>query len=106
MPTDPAPTRWLLAAAPDDHPHDLWALGADLEPGTLVAAYRLGLFPMSADDELGWWSPCQRGVIPLAEYDATRSLRRAARGFVIRVDTAFDQVIAGCADPARPAGWI
>lgn len=106
MPVEPPPTRWTLAPAPDDHPHDLWALGADLEPGTLVAAYRLGLFPMGAGEELGWWSPRERGVIPLAGYEPSRSLRRAARGFEIRIDTAFDKVVAGCADPARPSGWI
>jgi leucyl/phenylalanyl-tRNA--protein transferase len=105
-PVEPPPTRWSLAAAPDDHPDDLWALGGDLEPGTLLAAYRLGLFPMRAGGEIGWWSPAERGVIPLEGYRPSRSLRRATRGFEIRIDTALRDVIAGCANPTRPGGWI
>lgn len=106
MPGEPPPTRWALRAAPDDHPHDLWSLGADLEPGTMLAAYRLGLFPMPTDEGLGWWSPAARGIVPLGGYVPSRSLLRSARGFEIRVDTAFAQVIAGCADPRRGGGWI
>jgi leucyl/phenylalanyl-tRNA---protein transferase len=66
---------------------DLLAVGADLEPGTLLAAYRTGLFPMHVEpwDErrLGWWSPDPRGVL--------RSLRRSLRRFTITVDTCFDR---------------
>ena len=43
MPREPQPTTWQLRAAPDDHDGDLWAAGADLSPGTLLVAYRLGL---------------------------------------------------------------
>ena len=47
---------------------DLVAVGADLEPGTLLAAYRLGLFPMglgaAGHRPMGWWSPDPRGVLP------------------------------------------
>ena len=46
MAREPQPTPWRLEAPPDDYRDDLWALGADLEPGTLLAAYRLALFPM------------------------------------------------------------
>ncbi len=106
MPLDPSPTSWSLSRPPDDHPHDAWGLGADLEPGTLLAAYRTGLFPMRVEGDLVWWSPARRAVIPVAGFRASRSLRRAARGFEIRVDTAFADVINGCADPARPHGWI
>jgi leucyl/phenylalanyl-tRNA--protein transferase len=45
-------------------------------------------------------------VIPVERFAPSRSLRRAARGFEIRVDTAFAAVIDGCADPVRPHGWI
>jgi leucyl/phenylalanyl-tRNA--protein transferase len=91
---------------PADHPHDAWGLGADLEPGTLLAAYKAGLFPMRVDDELIWWSPARRAVIPVASFSPSRSLRRAARGYEIRVDTSFRDVINACADPERPHGWI
>ena len=55
---------------------------------------------------LGWWSPDPRGVIPLDGVRVTRSLRRSVRRYEVRVDTAFAEVIDGCADPHRPHGWI
>ena len=106
MPSEPPPTTWTLERPPADHPHDVWALGADLEPGTLLAAYRLGLFPMPVEDHLVWWSPEERAVIPVTAFQAHAPLRRAARGYEIRVDTAFGEVVRGCADPRRPHGWI
>jgi leucyl/phenylalanyl-tRNA---protein transferase len=82
-------------------------IGADLAPGTLLAAYRHGLFPMPLSrTDLGWWSPDPRGVLPLDGLHISRSLRRASRRFEIRVDTAFAQVVAACADPRRRGGWI
>ncbi len=106
MPIEPPPTTWAFARPPGDHPHDAWGLGADLDPGTLLAAYRAGLFPMRVEGELIWWSPVRRAVIPVAGFRATRSLRRAARGYEIRVNTAFADVVRHCADPQRPHGWI
>ena len=92
---------------PDQDIGDLVAVGADLAPGTLLAAYRTGLFPMPDPDVgLGWWSPVRRGVLRLGDLRVTRSLRQSARRFEVRVDTAFAEVIAGCADPSRPQGWI
>src|SRR6476661_5908044 len=55
MPSEPPPTTWSIARPPADHPHDVWAIGADLEPGTLLTAYRLGLFPMPVEDTLVGW---------------------------------------------------
>ncbi len=106
MEREPSPTSWHLRPAPDDHPHDLWAAGADLEPGTLLAAYRLGLFPMPVHDTIGWFSPVWRAVFPLEPFTPSRSLRRARRRYEIRVDQAFDAVIAGCARPGEPESWI
>ena len=108
MPVEPPPTPWELpdpAAAGD---HDLVGIGADLEAGTLLAAYRRGLFPMpiSGAPRLGWWSPDPRGVLPLDGLVVPRSLRRSQRRYEVRVDTAFDAVVAACADPGRDGGWI
>lgn len=105
MPIEPAPTVWGMTPPPDDA-DDLVALGADLEPGTVLAAYRCGLFPMPVDDTLGWWSPRRRGVLELSELKVSRSLAKSCRRFEVRVDTAFDEVLAGCADPGRDGGWI
>lgn len=86
----------------------LLGLGADLEPGTLLAAYRSGIFPMPIGPEevIGWWSPDPRAIIPLDGLYVSQSLRRSLLKYEVSFDTAFDGVVAGCADPARPHGWI
>ncbi|WP_347882172.1 leucyl/phenylalanyl-tRNA--protein transferase [Nocardioides sp. CER19] len=109
MPIEPPPSPWLFADPDDDRYDDLVGLGADLEPGTLLAAYRRGLFPMPGDrrqDPLLWFCPVRRGVLPLDGLKVSKSLRRSARDFEVRVDTAFDEVVTACADPSRPQGWI
>lgn len=87
---------------------EIVGIGADLEAGTLLAAYRAGLFPMRLRPRgpLAWWSPDPRGVIPVDGLHVSRSLRRASRRFEIRVDVAFEAVVRSCADPSRPHGWI
>ncbi|MCC7417294.1 MAG: leucyl/phenylalanyl-tRNA--protein transferase [Acidobacteria bacterium] len=99
----PSPAAWPAG--------DLIAVGGDLEPSTIVAAYRQGVFPMVLDAEepepmLGWWSPDPRGILPLDLLRVSASLRRSARRFDVRVDTAFAQVVRACADPSRESGWI
>src|SRR5690606_31068564 len=114
VPIEPSPSLWGLAeVARDlsrlDPSDDLVAIGADLEPGTLLAAYRCGLFPMPSGAEADppmWFLPVRRGVLPLDEMKVSRSLRRSARTMEIRVNTAFDEVIAACGDPSRPHAWI
>ena len=88
---------------------DAIVMGGALDPATVIAAYRRGLFPMIADAPrpvLVWWSPEPRAILPLDGFRLTRSLERSARRFEVRVDTSFGDVIARCADPARPRGWI
>ena len=106
-PRRPPPTRWTLPD-PRQAGDDLVGVGADLEPGTLLAAYRQGLFPMRLEDHgpLGWWSPNPRGVIPIEGWHVARSLRRATRYYDVTVDSEFAAVIRGCGDPSRPHGWI
>lgn len=81
-------------------------VGADLEPGTLLAAYRSGLFPMPTESALVWWSPDPRGVLPLDGLRVSRSLRKSCDLYEVRIDTVFADVVAACASPARPHGWI
>ncbi|HZI97555.1 MAG TPA: leucyl/phenylalanyl-tRNA--protein transferase, partial [Actinomycetales bacterium] len=99
-----------LALAEAEPGEDLLGVGGDLAPSTLVAAYSRGLFPMGLGrhgrGRLGWWSPDPRGVLPLDGLRVSRSLRRSARSMEIRVDTAFDEVVAGCADRRREGRWI
>jgi leucyl/phenylalanyl-tRNA--protein transferase len=109
-PVEPPPTPWLLDSATATPGDDLVAAGADLEPGTLLAAYRIGLFPMGLGRHgrgtTGWWSPDPRGVIPVGALKVQRSLRKTLGRFEVRVDTAFDEVVRQCADPARQGRWI
>jgi leucyl/phenylalanyl-tRNA--protein transferase len=110
VPIEPPPTPWAFPDVRRATGDDVVAVGADLAPGTLLAAYRGALFPMPLDGAdgglLGWWSPDPRGILPLDGLRVSRSLRRSCARFDVRVDTAFEEVIDACADPARPRGWI
>ena len=109
MPTEPPVTGWVFPDLTGSDADDLVGMGADLEPGTLLEAYRRGMFPMPGDDLVDgmlWWSPVERGILPLDGMRVTRSLRQSARTMEIRVDTAFAEVVEACGDPARDSGWI
>ena len=107
---EPSPSRWSFGDPSGYDPlDDLVAMGADLEPGTLLAAYRNGLFPMpigEPGDPMCWFCPVRRGILPLDGLVVSKSLRRSVRDHEIRVDTAFAEVINACGDPSRPSGWI
>jgi leucyl/phenylalanyl-tRNA---protein transferase len=108
--TEPEPTAWQFPA-PDTADEDgIVGVGADLEPGTLLHAYRHGLFPMPVGDRdrlvLAWWSPDPRAVVPLDGLVVSRSLRRSCRRYDVRVDSAFPAVIDACADEGRTGRWI
>jgi leucyl/phenylalanyl-tRNA--protein transferase len=106
-PIEPAASRWAMPTAGPVDDSDIVAVGADLEPGTLLAAYRSGLFPMPFDRRrIAWFSPDPRGILPLDGLHVSRSLRRSVRRFELRVDTAFREVMEACGDPDRPGGWI
>jgi len=108
----PAPvgtTRWAFPPASRWPDGDLIAVGGDLEPATLIAAYRAGIFPMiveAPESVLAWWSPDPHGILPLEHLRVTRSLRQSAKRYEVRVDTCFTDVIRHCADPSREKAWI
>lgn len=84
-----------------------------LTPQILLRAYTMGLFPMAdsrRSSKLHWIDPEERGVLPLDRFHVPRSLRKTLRRghFEIRINTAFDAVIAGCAEAkeGRPDTWI
>lgn len=118
MPVEPPPSSCdlpdPLALPPELAHEDLVGLGADLEPGTLLRAYRAGLFPMhvslvddgSQDEVIGWWSPQPRGILPLDSLTVSRSLRQSCRRMRTTVDQAFLDVVDGCADRDRTGRWI
>jgi leucyl/phenylalanyl-tRNA--protein transferase len=85
----------------------LVAQGGDLEPSTLVAAYRRGIFPWPYDEHaLLWWSPDPRAIMPLDGLHVSRRLARTLRTdrFRLTLNAAFPAVIDGCAD--RDQTWI
>ena len=84
-----------------------------ITPQVLLKAYSVGVFPMAesaTDPSLYWVEPEERGIIPLNDFHISHSLKKSVRhaGFEIRVDTAFDAVIAHCAEvsSSRPETWI
>ncbi len=83
----------------------------ELTPSMLLGAYCQGWFPMADDDgTIGWYDPDPRTIIPLDGFHVSRSLARRLRQevFEVRCDTAFREVMLGCAAPApgRETTWI
>ena len=92
-------------AFPDPYeaePDGLLAVGGDLTPHRLVAAYSLGLFPWYHEDTPPLrWTPDPRCILLPEEFHLPRSLGRAMRSdrFTFSLDRAFDRVIKSCAEP-------
>jgi leucyl/phenylalanyl-tRNA--protein transferase len=103
VPPDPA----LDPPAPGE---GLVALGGTLDPATVLAAYRRGVFPWSSDPVVTWWSPDPRAVFDLERWRPHRSILRSVRraGWRFSVDLDFSGVMAGCAAPleGREETWI
>ncbi|MEO7061358.1 MAG: leucyl/phenylalanyl-tRNA--protein transferase [Lapillicoccus sp.] len=110
MPVVPEPSGYVFDVARAAPGEDLIGVGADLAPGTLLTAYASGVFPMGIGRQgrrpMGWWSPDPRGILRPEDLRISRSLRKSLRHFEIRVDTAFAEVVAGCAEPSREGRWI
>ena len=89
----------------------LLAVGGDLSPERLLAAYREGIFPWYGDGEpILWWSPDPRFVLFPNELRVSRSMGQFLKKGVVRItfDQAFREVIAACRRP-RPdqnGTWI
>jgi leucyl/phenylalanyl-tRNA--protein transferase len=92
-------------------PDGLLAVGGDLHPQRLLAAYRKGIFPWFSDGQpVLWWTPDPRMVLFPDELKVSRSLRKTLRRgeFEVTFDRCFGEVVRGCAAPrARSDGtWI
>ncbi len=88
--------------APEDFP---LAVGGDLSPERLIFAYSLGIFPWySEGDPILWWSPDPRMVLFPENLKISRSLKKVLknRGFKVKFDTNFEEVIRNCATVHRP----
>jgi leucyl/phenylalanyl-tRNA---protein transferase len=82
---------------------------ADITPDILLRAYAMGIFPMAQgrdDPDIHWVDPRLRGVMPLGGMHLSQSLRKRLRrdDYRVSVDTAFAEVLTGCA--ARAETWI
>ena len=105
-----APSGWSWPDPGSADASGILGFGADLEPETLVDAYRRGIFPWPHDDTpLPWFSPDPRAVIAVGGVRTSRSLRQRLRrsGWETTFDAAFEEVIEGCAEPRPGQGtWI
>ncbi|MDI6749417.1 MAG: leucyl/phenylalanyl-tRNA--protein transferase [Rhodocyclaceae bacterium] len=110
---------WLLPDSPFPpvsralaEPNGLLCAGGDLSPPRLLAAYRRGIFPWFSEGEpILWWSPDPRMVLFPEALKISRSLAKTLRNtdYQVKLDTAFDAVIAACAATPRPGQhgtWI
>ncbi|MCW5581973.1 MAG: leucyl/phenylalanyl-tRNA--protein transferase, partial [Luteimonas sp.] len=99
-PCSPFPPVDLALRQPDG----LLAFGGDLSPARLLNAYRHGIFPWFSEGQpILWWSPDPRMVFRTDGARLSTRFRRSLRAspWVVRADTAFDTVVARCADAPR-----
>ena len=110
MPTPLDASVWDFPTPEQMPKDDLVTLGADLNPETLIDSYKHGIFPMHLQienkREIGWWSPQQRGILPLNKINISSSLKKSMKKYFVTFDQDFDAVIDGCGDDKRPKGWI
>lgn len=109
-PIEPPPTRVSFPEPRRAGRREILAVGVDFSPGTLLAAYRMGIFPWPQSRSLvPWCSPDPRAIFPLDEVPHwSRSLRRTLRNHPYRlaVDSAFEETMRACGE-TRPEGtWI
>ncbi|MDF2440818.1 MAG: leucyl/phenylalanyl-tRNA---protein transferase [Abditibacteriota bacterium] len=80
----------------------LIAIGGDLSVGTLLDAYRGGIFPWPVEGyPLLWFAPPERAILSFNEFHVARSLRKQMKSesYQVTIDTAFDEVLHACAAP-------
>ena len=89
-------------------PNGLLCAGAGLSVPRLLEAYRRGIFPwFSGGEPILWWSPDPRMVLYCDELKVSRSLAKNVRnkGYALRVDSAFERVLAGCSQRSEGT-WL
>lgn len=92
-------------------PNGLLAIGGDLQPIRLLAAYYEGIFPwFNADDPILWWSPDPRAVFVPGSIKISRSMRKFLKkqDWQYTINHSFEQVIQGCSKPRskQDGTWI
>jgi leucyl/phenylalanyl-tRNA--protein transferase len=112
-PTEPPATE-VRFPEPRRVRRDVIAVGTDFRPGTLLTAYRMGIFPWpqasrDGDELVAWFSPDPRALLPLDDaLHWSRSLRRTLRHhpFRVTVDAAFRDVMIACGKEREEGTWI
>jgi leucyl/phenylalanyl-tRNA--protein transferase len=107
-PREPLPSRYRMPDPQRALANGLVAAGGDLAPGTVLAAYRSGIFPWpDQSGRLFWWSPDPRAILPLDAFHQSKRLarRRRSGGFSVSADRACADVIDGCGDRSEGT-WI
>ena len=97
-------TQRLEFPPPELAEDGLLAVGGDLRPERLVLAYSMGIFPWYEEGQpILWHSPDPRMVLRVADLRVPRSVDKARRKglYAVTLDTAFDDVIRGCATAPR-----
>jgi leucyl/phenylalanyl-tRNA--protein transferase len=88
----------------------LVGVGGDLSPTRLLEAYSRGIFPwFDETTPILWWSPDPRAIFELDRFHVPRRLTRTVRSgrCTVTVNTAFGEVIRGCAErPPERGVWI
>lgn len=92
-------------------PDGLLCAGGDLKPETIISAYSQGIYPWFSNGQpILWWTPDPRMVLFPSEFVVSKSLAKTMRQekFEVKFDTAFRDVIEGCAAPREVDGgtWI
>ncbi len=119
-PIEPPPSRAVFPDARRPDAPDVVAVGCDFSPGTLLAAYRNGIFPWPHDDPqrlersrdeplVLWFSPNPRAIFPLESEPAwARSLRRTLRThpYQVTLDEDFSAVVRMCGETRPGHTWI
>ena len=100
------------ALTAEDDADGLLCASLSITAAHLKASYARGIYPWySAGDPIMWWTPSQRAVLWCKDFKLSKSLRKtllrhqASQQYCVKIDTAFEQVLAACAD--RPQGtWM
>ena len=90
-------------------PDGLLAIGGDLEPETLLCAYKKGIFPwFDSDTPILWWCPDPRAILEFNNLYVSKRLARTLRGdkFQVTFNQDFDAVVKGCAYRPEEGTWI
>lgn len=98
------PRQFIFPPLHEADEDGLLAVGGDLQPGRILAAYQQGIFPWYAEEPILWWSPDPRFVLFPGELKISASMKQVLKKqqFRISMNEAFEDVITGCSGAPRP----